>query len=243
MERNAGNAKRVFDEKEKQGTTFDRSTGETPANGMDSRRFAENWTIDAEVDVHSALFFPIHAFRSFFVPSGRDRRSSPAWEAAWLSSLMRRSGSWRAKFEGLEEGFREEKSVCEQGRKTKEGRETGETGEADAGRENGPVDVEWEEKGVRTPRKSRTLQTVGKRSRVKTRGKLCCGHSFDKYISVHWINSDSVWTPASNRFCLPYPFALLWSWLPLHVDTAKGEEQASRIHTYTHTPLRKIRWK
>ena len=48
---------------------------------------------------------------------------------------MRRSGSWRAKFEGLEAGFREEKSVCEQGRKTKEGRETGETGEADAGRE------------------------------------------------------------------------------------------------------------
>ena len=60
---------------------------------------------------------------------------------------MRRSGSWRAKFEGLEAGFREEKSVCEQGRKTKEGRETG---EADAGREKGPVDAEWEEKGVRT---------------------------------------------------------------------------------------------
>lgn len=105
---------------------------------------------------------------------------------------MRRSGSWRAKFEGLEEGFREEKSVCEQGRRAKEGRETEETGEADAGREKGPVDVEWEEKGVRTPRKSRTLQTVGKRTRVKTRGKLCCGHSFDKYISVQWINSDSV---------------------------------------------------
>ena len=41
-ERNAGNTKRVLDEKEKQRTTFDRSTGETPANGMDSRRFAEN---------------------------------------------------------------------------------------------------------------------------------------------------------------------------------------------------------
>lgn len=100
---------------------------------------------------------------------------------------MRRSGSWRAKFEGLTEGFREEKSVCEQGRKTKEGSETGETG-----REKGELDVELAEKGVRMPRKSRTLQTVGKRNRAKTRGKLSCGHSFDKYISVQWINSDSV---------------------------------------------------
>ena len=108
---------------------------------------------------------------------------------------MRRSRSWRAKFEGLTEGFREEKSVCEQGRKTKEGRETGETGETgetDAGREKGELDVELAEKGVRMPRKSRTLQTVGKRNRAKTRGKLSCGHSFDKYISVQWINSDSV---------------------------------------------------
>ena len=108
---------------------------------------------------------------------------------------MRRSGSWRAKFEGLTEGFREEKSVCEQGRKTKEGSETGETGETgetDAGREKGELDVELAEKGVRMPRKSRTLQTVGKRNRAKTRGKLSCGHSFDKYISVQWINSDSV---------------------------------------------------
>ena len=108
---------------------------------------------------------------------------------------MRRSESWRAKFEGLTEGFREEKSVCEQGRKTKEGRETGETGETgetDAGREKGELDVELAEKGVRMPRKSRTLQTVGKRNRAKTRGKLSCGHSFDKYISVQWINSDSV---------------------------------------------------
>ena len=103
---------------------------------------------------------------------------------------MRRSESWRAKFEGLTEGFREEKSVCEQGRKTKEGRETGETGET--GREKGELDVELAEKGVRMPRKSRTLQTVGKRNRAKTRGKLSCGHSFDKYISVQWINSDSV---------------------------------------------------
>ena len=108
---------------------------------------------------------------------------------------MRRSESWRAKFEGLTEGFREEKSVCEQGRKTKEGSETGETGETgetDAGREKGELDVELAEKGVRMPRKSRTLQTVGKRNRAKTRGKLSCGHSFDKYISVQWINSDSV---------------------------------------------------
>ena len=103
---------------------------------------------------------------------------------------MRRSESWRAKFEGLTEGFREEKSVCEQGRKTKEGSETGETGET--GREKGELDVELAEKGVRMPRKSRTLQTVGKRNRAKTRGKLSCGHSFDKYISVQWINSDSV---------------------------------------------------
>lgn len=103
---------------------------------------------------------------------------------------MRRSGSWRAKFEGLTEGFREEKSVCEQGRKTKEGSETGETGET--GREKGELDAELAEKGVRMPRKSRTLQTVGKRNRAKTRGKLSCGHSFDKYISVQWINSDSV---------------------------------------------------
>lgn len=103
---------------------------------------------------------------------------------------MRRSESWRAKFEGLTEGFREEKSVCEQGRKTKEGSETGETGETR--REKGELDVELAEKGVRMPRKSRTLQTVGKRNRAKTRGKLSCGHSFDKYISVQWINSDSV---------------------------------------------------
>ena len=42
VERNAGNTKRVLHEKEKQGTTFDRFTDETPISGMDSRRFAVN---------------------------------------------------------------------------------------------------------------------------------------------------------------------------------------------------------
>ena len=42
VERNAGKTKRVLHEKEKQGTTFDRFTDETPISGMDSRRLAVN---------------------------------------------------------------------------------------------------------------------------------------------------------------------------------------------------------
>ena len=54
-------------------------------------------------------------------------------------------------------------------------------------------------KGVRMPRKIRILETVGNKSRAKIHGKLCGGHSFDRYISVQRTNSDSVCTPAVKK--------------------------------------------
>ena len=71
------------------------------------------------------------------------------------------------------------------------------------------LELELDGKGVRMPRKIRILETVGNKSRAKIHGKLCGGHSFDRYISVQRTNSDSVCTPAVKRRSRPYPFSLL----------------------------------
>ena len=71
----------------------------------------------------------------------------------------------------------EKSSAWEHGRKTKEGRETDEAGEVDdsVGSEKEKERLEGEElegKGVRIPKKIKTLHKVGKRNRVIIQGKL-----------------------------------------------------------------------